>query len=102
MKHISVILLILCIVPYLFIIPMMGCAGSGNGDCSTLSLKIILFRIIMSKIMGGVFILAGVMICLIIPQGYTVLAVIPKKFSALIFPSIKDKPPQLSYCISCA
>ncbi|MBI5196932.1 MAG: hypothetical protein HZA10_11525 [Nitrospirae bacterium] len=99
MKHISVILLILCILPYLFIIPMMGCAGSGDRDCSMLSLKIILFRIIMSKIMGGVFILAGVLICLIIPQGYTVLADIPKKFKGLLFPSIKDRPPQLSYCI---
>lgn len=102
MKQISVILLILCILPYLFIIPLMYCAGSGDGDCSMLSLNIILFRIIMSKIMGGIFILAGVLICLIIPQGFTVLAVIQKKFNVLIFPSIKDRPPQLSYCILCA
>ncbi|MBI4654265.1 MAG: hypothetical protein HY752_04645 [Nitrospirae bacterium] len=61
-----------------------------------LPIKIIILRIMISKIMGGFFILSETVISPRAPNEFTFLIDIPETFNIPIFPFIKDKPPRLS------
>jgi len=97
MKRTTIILLILAIIPYLFMTPLLcykELSPSDEENYSILALKIIILRIIISKIMSGIFILP-VGITYTRPfEKFIFLEDIPKDFNIPIFPSVKDKPPQ--------
>ena len=99
MKRITIILLILAIIPYLFMIPLLcykGVSLSDEENYSALPLKIIILRIIINKTIGSIFILPSGVTYTTPFENFVFLEDIPKVFNIPIFLSVEDKPPQFS------
>lgn len=96
-RQTTIILLILAVIPYLFIVPLLcGPAKSSLSEeenCQMLSLKMIILRIMLSKI-SSMFILPEAITCPNPTEGFTFLKDISAVFYIPILSFAKDKPPR--------
>lgn len=95
MKKIVILLLISCVVPCLFVIPIFC-----EPQEVTLSEKEDFCPILSFAVTSNTLILAEPVTYISVPEGYTILKDIPQVITLPVFHSVKDKPPKtLSFSI---